>query len=790
MKKLTRMLLRDIKRSAGQFIAIIAVVAMGVTMYTGINSTFKNLEKTRDEYYENYNFEHLEVMGYGLPISVEEKVSAIQGVKMAAGRIILSARLQAGSDYPGLNVLSLPGSGENAVNDVYVIEGKRLQNGSMDECMVEETFADGNGLKVGDVIVPNINGKKVSLKIAGICRSPEYVYVLGSAQDFLPDPKKFGVIYISKSLSQSLYGMPEMINDIAVVLNPGASEKNVKLKIESIVKEYEGTRVIARKDQLSDSMLQEEIKGLKSMGILIPVVFFAVASIIIFIMLGRTIENKRIYIGILKSLGYKNNQILGCYMAYPIFVGTAGSILGIVLGYFLGMLFTGLENQYFGFPSLHSGFYMDLILPVTLLTYVFCLLSSYIACRSIFKISPSESMKPPAPRKGRRILLERVPLIWRSLKFSQKMRQRSISRNMRRNVLSGIGIVLSTVLLIIGFSVSNSLSCIVSQIYDVQQKYDVKVTFKDIAGTQELEKVRSVTGIDYVEPVFEGSAEIRNGEKKKDISITASRNESSMYNVVDEKGNVQDLPDEGILIPKRLVETLGAKVGGYIDIKPYFPDAETKRVKVSGIASQYLGLNAYMDMDNMSSVLGKGGIYTGAFIRLNASGSKDIQKIKEQLYSMSMVDSVDYRDDVKSNMEKNLMPFKLFSMGAIILAAVMSIAVIYNITVINIYEKKRELASLKVMGFTKKEVRSSIYGENRIVGAVSIILGLPIGRILSKYIIGYFYTTDAFAFPVATYGTSYIFSSILILAFILSAEVLLRRKIDRIDMVDVLKVRE
>jgi putative ABC transport system permease protein len=183
-------------------------------------------------------------------------------------------------------------------------------------------------------------------------------------------------------------------------------------------------------------------------------------------------------------------------------------------------------------------------------------------------------------------------------------------------------------------------------------------------------------------------------------------------------------------------------------------------------------------------------LYTGAVLKLDSSGNVDVKEVKDELNELPIVNSVEYRMDARSNMVKNLEPFSLFSAATILLAAVMSIAVIYNITIINIFEKKRELSSLKVMGFTRKEIRSSVYNENLVVGALSLIIGLPLGRLFVKYILSYFYTADAYAFPVVTYISSYAYTIISVFIFILLAQVLLRRRIDRIDMVDVLKVRE
>lgn len=790
MKKLNRMLFREIRKSAGQFAAIIIVVAIGVMMYTGINSTFMNLEKTRDKYYENYNFEHIEIIGYGIPESMEEKLLDISDIKMATGRIILNARLHTGTDNPELRVISLPDNREDNVNKVSITDGTYPIVGSMNECIVEKAFADGNGFKVGDIITPDIHGKRISLRITGICKSPEYVYVIKEPQDIMPDAKKFGIIYINSSLSKKLYETPGYFNNIAVLLKPGASIENVKREIDKLFETYDTIKLTERDDQLSNLMLQEEMNGLKSMGMEIPLVFFIVAAVIIYLMMGRIIENKRIYIGILKSLGYKNIQILTHYMSYPIIIGASGSILGVILGYFLGMIFTNIENQFFGFPVLHYSFYLNLILPAIILSFVFCLLSAYFACKSVFRISPSESMKPPAPKKGKRVILERFPFIWRRLKFSKKMKLRSISRNRRRNILTAIGVVLSTILLVIGFSVGDSLDYMIKQVYDVEQKYDIKISFKYPGGFDELEKIRSIDNVSYAEPIFEGGVQVKNEKYEKDVLLSAIEDNSSFYNVLDDAGNVQRLPEDGLLMPERLAKTLHLKVGSYVNIKPYFPGAKRTQIKISGISTQYLGLGVDMNINKLSSLLSNEQIYTGAVLSLNSSSTDEIKAIKKELYSLSIVDSVEFREESKKNMEKNLTFFLIFATAIVILAAIMSIAVIYNITVINIYEKKRELASLKVMGFTRKEIRSSVYDENMVVGIISLITGLPLGHLLSKYILGYFYTTDAYDIPVVTYSPSYAYTIVLILIFIFIAQLLLRRSIDRIDMVEVLKVRE
>lgn len=790
MKKLNRMLFREIRKSSGQFAAIIIVVAIGVMMYTGINSTFMNLEKTRDKYYENYNFEHIEIIGYGIPESMEEKLLDISDIKMATGRIILNARLHTGTDNPELRVISPPDNREDIVNKISITDGTYPIAGSVNECIVEKAFADGNGFKVGDIITPDILGKRVSLRITGICKSPEYVYVIKEPQDIMPNAKKFGIIYINSSLSKKLYETPGYFNNIAVLLKPGASIENVKPEIEKLFETYDTIKLTERDDQLSNLMLQEEMNGLKSMGMEIPLVFFIVAAVIIYLMMGRIIENKRIYIGILKSLGYKNSQILTHYMAYPIIIGASGSILGVILGYFLGMIFTNIENQFFGFPVLHYSFYLNLILPAVILSFIFCLLSANSACKSVFRISPSESMKPPAPKKGKRVILERFPFIWRRLKFSKKMKLRSISRNRRRNILTAIGVVLSTILLVIGFSVGDSLDYMIKQVYDVEQKFDIKVSFKYPGGFDELEKIRSIDNVNYVEPIFEGGVQVKNEKYEKDVLLSAIEDNSSFYNVLDDTGNVQKLPEDGLLMPERLAKSLHLKVGSYVNIKPYFSGAKRTRIKISGISAQYLGLGVDMNINKLSSLLGNEQIYTGAVLSLKSSSTDDIKAIKKELYSLSIVDSVEFREESKKNMEENLIFFLIFATAIVILAAIMSIAVIYNITVINIYEKKRELASLKVMGFTRKEIRSSVYNENMVVGIISLITGLPLGHLLSKYILGYFYTTDAYDIPVVTYLPSYAYTIVLILIFIFIAQLLLRRSIDRIDMMEVLKVRE
>lgn len=785
---LLKKLIRDIKEAKGQFIATLIIVIIGVMFYSGINSTFRNLSEASEKYYREYRFADIWVDFYKTPENTIDKVNSLSYVKMASGRIVKDVKMGRTDANVTVRLITLPDEKKEIVNDIAIKSGKYFSEDSSNQCLVEEEFYKAHHLKRGDYIYPIINGREVKLKIAGSVKSPEFVYVLKDGSELMPDNEKFGIVYIKNSFGQAIFDFTGSINSISVILDNGIDIEDAKEDIKKELKNYGVINIIKKTDQISHSMLDQEMKGLKATGGSFPVIFFIVAAVIIYIMMGRMVENQRTQIGVLKAFGFSNFQVLLHYLSYSAFIAVTGSALGSIAGLYLGISFTNLENMYFHLPPADMKIYPDLVIPASMLTLFFCLLAGYNSCKSVFRITPSEAMRPKAPRSGKRILIEKIDTLWRNLNYTWKIILRNLFRYKKRALMTSIGVIFSTAIILVSFSMKDSVNFMVDQQYDNIQNYDIKVNFNKFLNNEELASIKNVPHISKIEPVIEVGAELSNGWRKKTVGLVGLINEPEMYKATDKDGNSVKLPKQGILLPERLAEQLDVKSNEMLYIKPLLPGKDKKQVYVKGTIAQYIGLSAYNNIGNAGSILGEGDCANSAVLRLDKKTSEN--EVIDKLKDIPAVGSIQSKADAMENFEKNMAAMDS-SMGVmVILAAVLAIAVVYNIAAINIFERERELATLKVLGFRNDEVKKLVFNENYVITIFGIIIGVPFGTWLSSYMMSTMAEMDAYTFPFVISSESYLITAALTLIFTAAANFILTKKIRTLDMIAVLKSNE
>jgi len=787
MNILFRNLLRDIKKSKGQFISILIIVILGVTFYTAINSAFKNLSNSSDKYYEEYRLADIWVDLYKAPIGIQEKVKSIPNVETATVRIVNDASISISEENATLRFITLPDVKRDIVNDIVIKSGRYFSEGDTNQCLLDEDFFKANELNLGEYIYPIINGNKVKLKIVGCVKSPEFVYTLKDSSEIMADNKKFGIIYIKQSFGEAIFDFNGSINNISIQIAKGSDVKNVKDDVEKALKNYGVKSVIDREEQTSSKMISEEIKQLKSMGGTFPVIFFMVASVIIYIMMGRMVENQRTQIGVLKAIGFTNMQVLSYYMSYSAIIALVGSFLGSILGTYMGVGMTKLYNKYFNLPLADIKIYGEFVIPAFILTLIFCLFAGYSSCKSIFKIMPSESMRQKSPESGRKIIIEKIDIIWRNTSYLGKIIIRNLFRYKKRAILTSFGVIFSSAILLVALSMSDSMNFMIDQQYGNIQNYDIKVKFSKLINIDELNNIKNITHVKDLEPVLETGVEISNGWKNKNVGFTALVKDPKMYKVEDKNGNEISIPKNGILISEKLANTLGVKVNDSVNIKFYFPGKEKKEMVIKGIVVQYLGLSTYTSMDNLNSILGEGMIASSAVLKLDNINFEN--EVKDKLKDMPAVTSVESKTDSLNALLSTMGAMKASVGVYIILAGILLIAVLYNIAAINIFERQRELATLKVLGFNNNEVKKLIFNENYIITVFGMIIGLPFGKWLGAYLMASS-STDAYTIPYVVEFKTYIIAIIITLIFTAITNLTLMKKIKSLDMIEVLKNKE
>lgn len=783
---------RDISESKGQFVSVLAVVIVGVMFYTGLNSTMENLSKSSSKYYQDYRMGDLWCSLYRAPDSIVRSIEEVPGVKKATGRVIQDARISLKSGEAVVRLISMPDQKKAVVNDIIMKSGSYFSSDANNQCIVSEDFLKANDLSIGQVIEPIINGDKVKLKIIGSAKSPEYAYELKDGDQTFPDPEKFGVVYVKKSYFQMVVDFKDSVNDISLQLNDPDTYKKVKDDLEKILKPYGLISIIERKNWVSYAAFDSDISSLKSMSSVFPMFFFVVSAVIIYITMTRMIENQRTQMGALKALGYSNLHILLHYQTYPILVGVLGSIIGSLLGVFVvGKGLIGIFNDIYNLPLEKMVVHGDLVLPAALLALFFCVAAGYNACRKELALVPSQSMRQKPPAAGKKMLLENIKFLWKAMNFSWKIILRNLFRYKRRSAMASVGVIFSMALILVALGLNNSVHDMIKVQFSQIQKYDLKISFSKILDADDLNFIEGIDNIKSVEPVMETGMEITNGWRKKDVGLIALDSNSNLFGVLDKDGKPVAIPQEGILLPERLMDTLLLQTGEKAYVRFYYPgkneDKDKKQVAVKGVISPYTGQSAVCSTEYLKYLLQEGLIVNAAYIKLE--NPENLNQTVNKLKDILTISTVQSKSEAEENYQKTTGSTNTVIAFMLIGAGILAFTVIYNITNINIFERRREIATLSVLGFTAGELKSLVLNENYFVSAFGIITGMPLGKYLLE-LLTKMQETDNMQMPAVLNNSSYLIAVLMVAIFTIMANVLLTKKILSINMVESLKSTE
>ncbi|HWQ80518.1 MAG TPA: FtsX-like permease family protein [Anaerovoracaceae bacterium] len=783
---------RDLKEAKGQFVSVLAVVIIGVMFYTGLYSALEGFSTAGQKYFSDYRLADLWAEVYRTPERAVERIGAVPGVKMAEGRVVQDVRIFVEDKNAMVRLISLPDSKRDTVNDIIMKSGSYFSPDAGNQCLVSEDFFKANHMVIGQIIEPIVNGERVKLSVTGTAKSPEYAYEIRDAAELIPDHEKFGVVYVKKSYLQTILDFRGSVNEISVLLGKDGDIHKVKAEMEKILDQYGLGGVIEKKDQISYNMFHTDETSLKSLAAIFPMLFFIASAVIIYITMTRMIENQRMLMGVLKALGYSNLEITLHYLTYPLLVGVLGSVLGSLLGiFFAGRSLLNIFNTMYNIPMKASGAHLMLAVSASLIALLFCVGAGYNACRKELRLVPAQSMRPKPPASGRRTLLENFRLVWERINFSWKIIFRNLFRYKRRSAMASVGIIFSLVLLLVSLGFLNSIDYVMKVQFEEIQKYDLKISFTQMMDADELGYIRSMEHVKSVEPVMETGMEIKNGWKKKDIGILALERGSRLYGVYDINGDPAILPAEGILLPERLMETLSLNTGDQATLRSYYPgkndDRDKKTVSVKGVISQLIGQSAVCSADYLDYLLDEGVVANGAHIKLEDPRYEE--EVTARLKDIQTVSTIQSNSEMVANTNKQMNSIYSVILFMLLGASVLAIAVIYNITNINIFERRREIATLSVLGFTAGELRSLIFNENFFISIFGILVGMPLSRYSAEFVIKS-QSSEIIQFPVVLKPSSYLIAAAMVLAFTAAANFLLRNKITSINMVESLKSAE
>lgn len=728
MVMLRRKTWRDIKENMGVYLACVAVIALGLLIYTSMSIAVESMDKAQQDFYAQTNFADGFISVEGYPETMVKSLTVIPGLDQALGRIVKEVRLinEKKDSNQYLKLVTLSNQNDSEINRVSLLAG-RLPGENKPEILLDPKFLAANHLAIGDSLKVSLDGNQVSFSIAGTAQSPEFIYIMRNAQDLYPSPEEFGIAYVPFNTLKALVKEKGQVNDIVFTLKPGVSFDSLKDSLEATLKPYGVRSIIPRKDQTSHSILTSEIKQIRNMTKTLPVVFLGVAAIILYTMLRRLIEQQRAMIGTLKAFGFTNREIVFHYLTYPVVIGTAGGLLGGLSGIALSFPLTTLYREFFALPGLESHFSGKYLFMSLGMALIFSVLSGIKGSLDILRLEPAQAMRPPAPGTARKTLLEKVTWFWRLLSAQAQMGVRDVFRTPVRSLFNVVGIAVVFSLMTVSWSMQNMTDMLTVVQLEKVQTYDVKLQLAQPSPAQAVKfAVAHEPGVTKVEPLLEVPATLKNGWLKKEVSLMGLKKGSALYNILDKNGRRVEVPDHGVLLSEQLAKILNVKAGDVISAEsPYRRETLNQKgeeLVVQGIVPQYVGLNAFMEDTELQRFLRQGEISTAMLIKMDPS---QVAGMKERYQNAANVSSLESLKDTGAKIKKMMESFGFTVWLLAILGGFCGFALIYNASIISLSERKRELASLRVLGMTPGEVLKVITSEQWTIFSLGVIFGIP-----------------------------------------------------------------
>jgi putative ABC transport system permease protein len=787
MRAIDRKMLRDLWHMRGQALAVGLVMACGVAILVMSSTVLSSLEGAREAYYERQRFADVWARLDRAPRALAPRIARLPGVARSETRVVEAVTL----DMPGMaepafgRLISLPDRGRPELNDLHLRSGRWLAEHARREVLLGEAFAEAHGLHPGDEIDVVMNGSLASVAIAGIVLSPEYTYQIRDG-DVLPDHKRYAVMWMAERELAAAFDMEGAFNDVAVRLERGAREEEVIDGLDALLEPYGCLGAYARKDQTSNHFLSSEITGLRVMIVVIPAIFLSVAAFLFNVVISRLVGTQREQIAALKALGYGGGSIALHYLELVLLIAAFAVVVGTATGAWLGSGLTEMYARFYRFPVFAYALEAPVVVQACAVAAAAAIAGAVGSVRAAAKLPPAEAMRPEPPASFRPTVLERVGFE-RILSPAARMILRQIERRPRRAAISCIGMALATAVLVVGGFMGDAIDYAMEIDFEASQRQEVLVTFIDPASRSALHELAHLPGVRRCEPMRVVAARLRYGHRERRTAVNGLDPAGDLFRVVATAGQHVELPPRGLLLSRKLAEVLGAEVGDSVTVEVLQDQRPVRDVPVVALGDDRIGLSAYMSIDAVHDLMGEGGAISGAYVSAFRDRIDELNAIlKETPRVASVAVKANVLQSFRDTVAENMLRMRFFNL---LFAVIIACGVVYNTARISLSERSRELATLRVIGFTRAEASMIQLGELAALTAVAIPIGLVLGYGLA-WVATIAYDMELFRVPLhidaPTYGLA---AAVVIVAATLSGLVV-RRMIDRLDLIAVLKTKE
>jgi len=787
VRALDHKLIRDLWRLKGQVIAIGMVVASGVAVLVMSLTALDSLEDTAQAYYERYRFAHVFANVKRAPERLARRIAEIPGVQAVETRISKFATLDLEHfAEPAIGrLISTPERGQSILNQLALRKGRLVTPGRDDEVVLSEPFAEAHGFRPGDELEVIMNGNRRTLEVVGVALSPEFVYAIAPGS-LTADDKRYGVGWMGRAALEAAFDLDNAFNDVSLTLLRGVSPETVIQRLDQLLERYGGTGAYSRADQISNWFLMNEIQTLETVSSILPALFLAVAAFLTNMVLGRLVATERSEIGLMKAFGYDNLEVGWHYAKMVIAMTAVGIVLGWAVGAWLGKVNTQIYAELYRFPFLFYRADPAVFGLAALVSLGAALAGTFGAVRRAATLPPAEAMRPPTPPVYKHTRLGSTQLA-RWLDQPTRIVLRQIARWPGRALLTSTGVGLSVGVLVMANQWHDSIEHTLDVYFYQAQRQDMMIALVETQSSAVVFEFGRLPGVMAVEPMRIVSTDFRVGTRTHRGTIEGVRPDATLHLVYDAKGETVRVPPEGLVLSTKLAEKLGVDVGDSVWIEVRQGRRPALQIPVVRLFETYIGMPAYMNLRALDRVLLERPSveYVNLLVDEAAQPAllaelKDLPEVSAVMLRRAATDA--FRETVAETVLIYIGFFTVF-------ASALGFGVVYNTARIALSERGRELATLRVLGFSRIEISYILLSEVALLVLAALPLGCAMGYGLA-WIMTSAFDSEIYRVPLiieaSTYGTSMV---ITLIATIVSAAIV-RRRLDRLDLIAVLKTRE
>lgn len=791
MSVLDRKLLREVRGQVTMLLAITSIIAVGTMCFVYMRASYHNLTLAKFRYYTQCRMADFWIEVKKAPLAELPRLEAIPGVTAIRPRIHFDATVDLERVAAPLNgtVLSLPDLRKPVINDIVIQSGGYFTDRRDNEVIVNSAFARQHAITPGQTIHLILNNRKQELHVVGTAISSEFVYTVAPGS-IAPDPAHFGIFYLKRSFAEDVFDFSGATNQIVGLLDPMHKERPQEIlqRMEAILAPYGVATTYGQKTQSSNQFLSDEIRGLGLFSTLMPAIFLAVAALVLNILMVRLVDQQRMIIGTLKAIGYTDAQIFGHYTKFSLGLGLLSGLVGLGLGYGMAEFVTSIYRMFYEFPNLENRIYLGTYGGGLAVALGCSLIGSLQAARAALRLKPAEAMRAKPPAQGGAIWLEHFTGLWQRLSFGWRLVLRNVFRNRLRTSVGVFATAMGAGLLVCGFILSSAVNYLINFQFQMVTHSDVDLSFKDIKGYDALLEAKRLPSVEYAEPVFDVACTFISGPYRRRGAISGMLVNRRLTVPRDIDGRPLRIPESGLALSRKLANLLDVGPGDMITVIPTRGRRDELRMPVTELSDSYIGMAVYADIRYLSRLMGEEFAING--VQLSTDNSPPARAaLYHALKELPAVQAVNSRADVIANLEFIVETQRIFIGFVVIFAGVIFFCSLLNASMISLAERRREVATLRVLGYTEWQVGGLFLRESLIVNSIGTLLGLPLGYLLA-WTLSVLYDTEMFRFPLVSPPWVWYGTVLAAVAFAIVAHIVVQRAITRLDWLDASKTQE